>query len=207
MTFDANQPTETDETILVAVIDETYGRADSDDDWDIAREAFRLELEAEFDLPFEDADIGPGASFPAFATLIAGAVAIGGGIGSVLMAGKTIEDGIDAYLRLATRIRKLFTRRTYVNRNGAAVLAIEAVAKEVQGLPRSIKILGYAVQSLAEPDEPSDLEPLTEVADAVGTIYLGMVRHIFDIEANGARYRVSVQSQTVKVLPLQPALA
>lgn len=111
MTHDAGQLTEDDDRILITIQDETYGDAESDADWEDAREVFRLALEAEHGLAFEDADIGPGASLPAFAALIAPVTGVVTAGVAVLIAGKPIRDGLDAYLDLAGRLRKFFTRQ------------------------------------------------------------------------------------------------
>lgn len=207
MTHDAGQLTEDDDRILITIQDETYGDAESDADWEDVREVFRLALEAEHGLPFEDADIGPGASLPAFATLldpVTGAVAAGI---AVLVAGKPIRDGLDAYLDLAGRLRKFFTRQVFLNRNGASVLALAAVAKETGQLVGAIQLIGYQPQHVLDPDDLSLLDPLTKIDAAPGTIYLGALRHIFEFDIDGVRVRASVEGKTVKTLRLPPALS
>lgn len=201
MIFDSSQPSEDVDHILVAILDETYGDT-SDDDWPVAREGFRRTLEADFGLSFADADIGPGASFPAFAALLEPLVLPASAAIGVLIAGKPIREGLDNWLVLAGRLRKLFQRRVYLNRNGAAALAIEAVAKQYGSLPRSIQLVGYQVQHVLAPDDLAALDPLTEIADAPGTIYLGALRHIFEFDVEGATFRVSVEGRDVKTLRL-----
>lgn len=204
MLRDANGPIESADDVFVAVLDETYGDYDEGHQWDAAREAFRLGLIDEFGFRFEDANVGPGADIPAFATLIHPlTLNIAAAVG-VIAAGKAIRDGVDGYLDLAKRLHKLFGRRIYLNRNGAIVLALEAVTKDVGSVPHVVQVTGYAAQHIGEPDDLESLDPLTEIADAVGTIYLGMVRHIVEIDVDGMRYRASVEGKDVKILRLRP---
>lgn len=196
MTFDDSQLAEDEENILVAVIDETYGDS-SDDDWLIAREEFRQKLEAEFGLSFSDANIGPGADLPVFAALITPLALPVSVAFAVLVAGKPIKEGLDNWLAMAEQLRKLFRRQVYLNRNGAAVLALQAVTKEYRALPRSILLVGYKVQHVMDPDDLAALDPLTEIADPPGTIYLGALRHIFEFNVDDTVFRASVEGRTV----------
>jgi len=202
MTINDAQLTEDDDHILVAILDETYGHGDSDEEWDLAREAFRKALEAEFGLSFEDADIGPGASFPAFAAMIGPVVTVATAGIAIVIAGKPIREGLNAWLAMAVDLRKFFTRKVYLNRNGAAVLAIGAVAKEAGQLPTSVQLLGYQPQHVLEPHDLASQDRLTEIAAAPGTIYLGALRHVFEIDADGAVFRVSVEGKTVRTYRL-----
>ena len=54
------QRVEADTNIQIAVVDETY--FSDGEDWYERRESFRLNLEREFGVGFEDADVGPSVS-------------------------------------------------------------------------------------------------------------------------------------------------
>lgn len=200
MTFEHAQLSEDDDNVLIAILDETYFDGAPEENWEARRDAFRQTVEAESGLSFTDADIGPGASLPAFATVIAALALPASATFAVLIAGKPIKEGVDGWLELAGTLRKLFQRQVYLNRNGASALAIEAIVKEHRKLTRSITLIGYQPQHVMDPDDLAALDPLTEIADAPGTIYLGALRHIFEFDVDGHIYRVSVEGRTVKTL-------
>ncbi len=79
-----------------------------------------------------------------------------------------------------------------------------AAASTLRGkLPTLNEVAGAAVyqpQHVMDPDDLAALDPLTEIADAPGTIYLGALRHIFEFDVDGHIYRVSVEGRTVKTL-------
>ena len=64
------QPTEEIDQILIVVVDETYPSED-EDAWEAESAAYRRGLEQEFDVRFEEANVGPGADIPAFLTILA----------------------------------------------------------------------------------------------------------------------------------------
>src|SRR6187551_1723950 len=95
---DANvQAFEYDGNILIAVVDETYGKSD-DEDWERDREQFRLSLENEFGLRFEDGNIGDSADYPAFLTLFQTEVSVPlwQAIAAAFFLGKPLNDNIEA---------------------------------------------------------------------------------------------------------------
>lgn len=199
--FDPRHPIETDEQVIVTIVDETYG-AYPDEEWAGVRETFRQDLQAEFGLDFTDTDIGPGADLPAFATLIEPLVAPAAAGLAVLIAGKPIREGLDNWLILAGRVRRLFTRQVFLSRNGAAALALEAVVGAHGGLPQTLKVVGYTTEHILEPEDLAAVDGLTEIAPPPRTSNLSMARHIFEIMADEDTYRVSVNGKSVNLLKI-----
>ncbi|NYT39861.1 hypothetical protein HZY97_03765 [Sphingomonas sp. R-74633] len=196
------QPTEHDGQILIAVVDETYAVSE-DDAWARDREAYRKSLEAEFDLPFCDADIGPGASLPAFVALLQGTAIVPAWVllSAALFLGKPLQENLKAWRDMAAKIRSFFKRPVFLNRQGAAVLAVEAVFNEMGGLPHTIQLIGYRTMHIAEEDLATP--PEESIGEALPTLYLGFIRHIFEIKADGVRFRVSVDGRKVAILRLE----
>jgi len=197
------QPTEKDGQILIAVIDATYGVTE-EENWDLEREKYRRGLEVEFSLPFADADIGPGASLPAFVTLLQGTATVPLWLllTATFFLGKPLHENLKAWRDMAAKLRSFFKRPVYFNRQGAAVLAVEAVLDEMGGLPQTIRLTGYRTMHISEPDDLGILPRDTDIGEAAPTLFLGFIRHIFEIEADGISFRISVEGKNAKVLRL-----
>lgn len=188
--------TEGPEPLLLAIQDGSYGV--SDDEWPEARDAFRRGLEAEFGVHFEEGNIGPSVDLPAFITLLQTPtvplwqLALAG-----FFLGKPIQDNWQVWRNMARAVRAFFSRPAYLNRQSAAPIAISAVMDELGGLPESIRLLGYGTRHIGDADEPG--ASLSEIEKGPDTIYLGFVRHVFEIEADGARFRVIIEGKTTTV--------
>lgn len=212
MPSDNTQPFEHDENvqaferegnILIAIVDETYGKSD-EGDWEKDREQFRLSLECEFGRRFEDGNIGPGADFPVFITLLQTTVSVPlwQVVAAAFFLGKPLKDNFDAWREIGTRVRSYFKRPTFLNRQGAAVIAVEAVFDAMGGIPKTLRLLSYRTSHISEPEDLSLMERATEIADPPATLYLGFVKHVFEIEADGALFRVSVDGRQAKLIRL-----
>lgn len=189
--------------ILIAIVDETYGKSD-DDDWERDREQFRVSLEREFGQRFEDGNIGPGADFPVFITLLQTTVSVPlwQVVAAAFFLGKPLKDNFDAWRDIGTRIRAYFKRPTYLNRQGAAVIAVEAVFDAMGDIPKTLQLLSYRTSHISEPDDLTLMERETQISDPLPTLHLGFIRHIFEIEADGVLFRVSVDGRQTKLVRL-----
>jgi len=212
MAMDLSQPFEHGENmqafeqegkILVAVIDQTYGRYD-DDVWDRERELFRADLEREFGLRFEDGNIGPGADLPAFITLLNTTVHVPVWtlVASAFFLGKPILENFEAWTKMAKQLHSFLERPAYLNRQGSAVLALEAIFDAIGRTPITLQLLSYRTAQIYEPNELGNMEAMTDIQDPVPTLFLGFVRHIFEVEADGEIFRVSVDGTEVTLLKL-----
>jgi hypothetical protein len=187
--------------ILIAVVDETYGVSE-DEAWDHEREKYRLELESEFGLSFEEANIGPGADLPAFVTFLTGTatVPVWTLLGAVFFLGKPLNDNLAAWGEIGQKLQAFFKRTVYLNRDGAAVIAVESIIKELGRVPASIRLVSYRMNHVSEPDDLEAMDRGTEIEEAPPTLYLGFIRHIFEIDADGALFRVSIEGKNVQLL-------
>ena len=52
------------------------------------------------------------------------------------------------------------------------------------------------------PDALAEMERSNEIADAPDTLYLGFVRHVFEIDADGNVFRVSVDGKNTDAVRL-----
>jgi hypothetical protein len=201
------QMEEGEDTILVAIVDQTYGVSD-DEAWEAEREAFRLELEAEFDMSFDEGNIGPGADFPVFVALLDMAVhQVWPFVIAALLLGKPIRENLAAWRDMARKLQSFFTRGVYFNRKGALVLAVDAVFDELGNLPKSIRLLGYRPSHVAESEDLATMVIASEAADALPTLNLGVVIHVFELDVDGAIYRVQIDGKKTAVLRVGGATA
>jgi hypothetical protein len=191
--------------ILIFVIDDSYDSVgeyvDRDhypDEWsatEAASRIFRDRIRTEFDADFEDANIGPGADVPAFVMVIASnVVPLIPWLMAVFFSGKPIVDNIEAWRTILGKMRPFFTRTVALNRNGAAVLAMDAIIQDMGGIPKHIVLRGYKPEYRYHDD---DLVAPQKIEGSVPTLNLSMVRHIFHIEADGIPFVVAVDGREV----------
>lgn len=194
-----------DETIFeigVYFVDTTYGRGDHDD-WQVRSAALKQEIEQEFGLQLDDADIAPGWSLPAFSAIVAEYWPAG--LVALALAGEKIEKNVDAWVRLYDRIKHYLKRLVCLDRNGASVLAVNEVIVKCGATPRSLRFEGYAYLSLIEGKVEYDATPLTDFLDPPAAMYLSVVVHIFQIEADNRRFKVYVEGNTVHSVEISTA--
>jgi hypothetical protein len=113
---------------------------------------------------------------------------------AVFFSGKPILDNTEAWRTIHRKIKPFFRRTVVLNRNGAAVLAMEAVFKDMGGIPKKVMLHGY------KPDyrhDDADLVVPTEIEDTMPTLNLSMVKHVFHIEADGTSFVVAVDGTKV----------
>ena len=194
------QRVEADTNIQIAVVDETY--FSDGEDWYERRESFRLNLEREFGVGFEDADVGPSVSLPAFVAFIAANWELVGPIAlAVFFGGKRVEDNWKWWVSKAKIIRGIGKKRQIkLNRNGAAILAVEAVMRELSETPSGLKLLRYGTGYMDEADDLNDFQIGHEKEGPTDTLFLGFIKHVFEIEADGKLFRVGVYGSEVEVV-------
>lgn len=189
------------ESFLIAIQDGSYGV--SDEEWPTASAAFRRGLEAEFGVSFEEGNVGPSADLPAFITLLqTSTVPLWQLAVAAFLLGKPIKDNWEAWRDMARAVRAFFSRPTFLNRQSAIPIAVEAVMVTADEPPKSIRLLGYEVGQVMEPVDAASV--IEGVSNGPDTIYLGFVRHVFEIEADGERFRVEIEGTTINVNHLPP---
>lgn len=193
-----NQPTETSGQLFVIVIDETYGG--DEETWEADSEKYRQQLEQEFEAVFQEVNVGPGADIPAFLTeLIDAKVPLWSAALVTFFAGKRIKENLDAWSEMARTLRRFFARPIILARHGAAVLALEAVLDELGGMPRVIRLVRYRAGHPAEDFSPAQADLGDGIEENPPTLNLGYVVHLFEIEADGVLFRVSVEGKRAQV--------
>ncbi len=199
------QREEQSDEVLIFVIDESYDRFGEYVNWDeyadegaatdAASQIFLSRIKSEFDADFDEANIGPGADLPAFVTVIASnLVPLIPWLMAVFFSGKPIVDNIEAWRTILSKIRPFFRRTIVLNRNGAAVLAMDAVFEDMGGIPKRVVLHGY------KPDyryDDAELVVPTEIEEPMPTLNMSMVKHVFHIEADGVLFVVSVDGTKV----------
>jgi hypothetical protein len=188
--------------IGIYFVDTTYADEsnETDEQWLAKSAALKKQLEEEYKLPFQDEDIAPGWSLPAFSTVIseywpAGLIAL-------FLAGEKIEKNIDAWSRLYDRLKRFVTRPVYLDRNGALVLASNAVITKCGALPHSLTIAGYSVWSVLEGEVAHDTSPIVGFADPPTTDRLSIMIHIFQIAADEKCFKVFVDGPKVQLIEM-----
>jgi hypothetical protein len=199
------QPNERDDQIFLFIVDETYGH--SEDTWAEDSERYRLSLQQEFGVDFEEVNIGPGFDIPAFLTFLSTTtIPLWSLLFAAFFLGKPIKENLEAWHAIGKWVRKFFERPVYLSRNGAAAIAVEAVFEELGGIPKTLRLISYRAGHIAESglvQELKTLESSKEISASPPTINLGLVWHIFEIEADGITLKVGVDGRIVEVVRLQ----
>ena len=198
------QREEQSDEILIFVVYESYDRIDEYVDWgdyadeleaaEAASKKFLDRIKTEFDADFEEVNVGPGADLPAFVTVIASnVVPLIPWLMAIFFSGKPIVENIDAWRTLLSKIRPFFRRTVVLNRNGAAVLAMDAVFQDMGGIPKKVVLHGY------KPGHRYDTELVTPtgIDDPMPTLNLSQLKHVFHIEADGVSFVVEVDGTKV----------
>jgi hypothetical protein len=167
----------------------------------------KAELEKEFGLPGNEAEIGTGASGPGLVFLIDIGDLIakyGGWALLVLSKPKDITEVVTFYVAIAKRLAKYVNgRHAYLERDGAYALGVNALVEHLGGLSKSIVLDGYMVGDYAGGGW-DDMVELTEIGEAPR--HTGaFVPHHFQFEIDGKkRIKVVVGTDAVKVFELPP---
>lgn len=196
---------EDENEIVIAIIDETYDR--DEDSYETESLKYVHSLREEFGEVFEKSNIGPGADIPAVVTVLKeNLLPLLPWLLAAFFSGKPMVENIDAWRKILSTVQKYFSRPSVVNRNGAAVLAIGAIMEDLGGTPRSIKLKSYRPAAVWDVDDFEKLTGLDEIAGSPEIITLGMVFHLFEIEADTVNYLVGVNGTKVLIRRVQPLL-
>lgn len=194
------QPTEGDGQLFVFVLDETYDTED-EDSYEQRSEAFRIALETEFGLPALEGNIGPGADVPAFIIdLLNGTSPNWLFLLTLFFAGKPIQENLGAWADAVKAIRAFFGKRVVLARQGASVLAVEAVFNDLGGIPKSIKMLSYRTW---HDEDPRSYDCVATIEPNAPTLNMSQVVHVFEIEADGLFFRVTVEGVRTRLIRLE----
>ena len=109
---------------------------------------------------------------------------------------------MDAWSKIASKIKQYFSRGVYLNRNGASVIAIDKLLKHLDVLPNQIRLVGYRAAPLGESTYLINLTILDEISTSVDTQYVGATTHIFDIEVDDVIFRVAVDGKETQILKI-----
>jgi hypothetical protein len=187
--------------IFLLIVDETYGR--NEQTYKVESERYRKTLEREFDAQFSFANVGAGADIPAFLTIIATtSVPLWTVLLGAFFFGKPLNENLDAWKEVGAKIRRFFNRPVILSRNGAAVLAIEAVFVEMGGIPKTLRLLSYRTHHSAFDEELKSLPISNEIDLTPPVLNLGHTLHVYEIEADGVTLRIAVDGKVVRTTQL-----
>jgi hypothetical protein len=188
--------------IKLYFVDTTYGK--EGDQWEAQSGILRAELEAEYRLPLQNDDIGPGWSFPVFAATITEYWPVAAALVALFLSGEKIEKNIDAWPRLYDRLKRFLTRPVYLDTRGASVLAMNAVIVKY-GKPSSLTMTGYTAWSAMEGEPPRDTTPIVGRDAPPARKHLSTTIHIFQITADDKSFKVFVSGSDVQVIDMPSA--
>jgi hypothetical protein len=164
---------------------------------------FRQSLEAEYKEEFQFTSIGTGAALASyFVELVSDPYRDAATAAAVFYTGKAIKEGLESWGWIYAQLSKFFRREPTFDRNGAAILAYQAITAELGHVPASYQLKGFANQNrLAYPDPSNlpDLGELTIIEPAPDRVQRAIV-YVFQIVADGQEFRVEVDGHEVRFL-------
>ncbi|MEA2759181.1 MAG: hypothetical protein QOH65_1794 [Methylobacteriaceae bacterium] len=116
---------------------------------------------------------------------------------ALLIAGKQIEESLDAYARLFRKyINRFLPRKPFLDRNGALLSVMNELSERIGKEVWSVQLLGYKCLSfLAEESEPKELNAIEPAGDDV----VGDEIHLFELQIEGKRVRAAVFNAKVRL--------
>ena len=182
--------------IIICLPDQTYYDP-STENQESASSLFRQKIEKEFHRSFVDVDIFPGASLPAFLTVLSEYAPYILAL-SVFFSGKAIKGNFDAWVEMASGLKRFLSYQPVVSRNGAAIIAVSAIFDDLGGMPKNIRLFHYGYFDKRYENTAVE-DSLNTVEDPPAMEFLSAVDHAFDIEADGILFRVLVSGATARI--------
>jgi len=98
---------------------------------------------------------------------------------ALLVIGGTVIQHVGSYTKVAQAIRKFFVRDSVLlNRNGATIIALEAVMERMEGTPKEIRLERYFPFDPLSADKALDGHKQTGIAENVRTACLELIIHL-----------------------------
>jgi hypothetical protein len=195
-------------TVRIFIPDLTHGEGDWSEASIAAMEGptvgpsalFRKEPEVEYGEKVRFASIGTGAAMASyFVELVSDPYRA---VVTLFFAGKALKEGFEAWGWMYERLPKFFHRRPTFDREGAAALVYNAVVEKLDGIPNSYKLKGFATQhrlAYLHLKNLPDPGPLTAIEPDRDRVERAVV-YVFQVEADGRDFRVTVDGHNVKFL-------
>ena len=180
--------------LAIYIPDATYDQGGPEN----ASEIFKRNLESEYKQKFEDVDIGAGAPWPAFQVLIDSVPILAGAL-VLFFSGERIEKNFGAWSRMVRKITEYFKHRPILDKNAAAILAVELLLTKPERPPKWIKLSGYRTTNTSDGDEWEDEDysgvlPIDDIEEGEPDLQqLGGIIYWFNIESDAGRFQVCVK--------------
>ncbi len=190
----------TADAIEIYIPDVSYGKYETEAEWEWHSSELKRELEREYGLPFEPTSIGHGAASPAYvATLAFDASPHRKPPMALFFKGEHIKENLEAWLDIGNKLAVFFPRKPTLNRSGAAILAVDKIASAIGRVPATIKLIGYRrITFFDEMEQLADFKPLTTIEAAPERV-TAISKYVFHIAADDWRFIVLVEGHDVQL--------
>jgi hypothetical protein len=161
---------------------------------------FKKYLEAKFERKFSYENLGAGADWPSYFTTIKdlSPFAVTGSL-AIFFSGKLVKENIEAWTSLAKSLRAFFKLKPIVEREAAALRAVDKIVHTHRLKLREFKLLAYSQNHIGLLRKEKTRKP-KGIADNSLPINLGDKFHNFLIEVNGKPYHVIVTRDKTEIL-------
>jgi hypothetical protein len=188
-------------TLRVFIPDSTYPDSGEGEEAEKASREFKAALEIEFGLSFEDDNIGPGFDIPAFvASIDWGLWPLGAAALALFFSGKTINENLEAWPKIAKKLGSMFKKKPTFEREGAAIIAVDEVLRQTGSKVIAVTLLGYSTLHIG--DLENSIKLPDSIDDNIPSINLGLYVHVFHLQADEKRFLVVVDGHKVQVTNL-----
>jgi len=189
--------------IAIYIPDLAWGNS-SDESYEIESAANKQALQKEFSKTFRRVNIGPGADFLSFETLISVSSWWYLGPLALFFFGKRIRDNFEAWSDMLSKFLPFVEYRPYLDRNGSGILAVVELLKSVREIPTSLQLVGYDTTTLFADDLDEDLKAydflkLTKIRKTPDPLYLTQTVHAFRVKCNDIEFGILVYRDRVSI--------
>lgn len=191
----SGQLSEPEAEAMICIIDNAYGKSgvtEEDGYFDATKAAFELKYQQSF----EEVDVAPGYSIPAYATLVQIASETWPYAVATFFLAKPIKENFAVWIGAAKSIRRFFKEDDVVlGRNAAAVLAVDTALQKVTSPPKEIECISYYWVDRRFEGSKDETPDVCKVAPS--TEYLSMAIQVFYIRVDNTEFKVSIEGKLV----------
>jgi hypothetical protein len=159
---------------------------------------YRKFLEEKYERKFKYENLGAGADLPSYFTTLKDWPYVIAAV-AVFFSGKLLKDNIEAWIALAKSLRGYFKQRPIVEREAAALRAVDKIVSTKKLKLREFRLIAYSRAHIGDLLERKVRKPKCIAQNGL-PIDLGHEFHNFIIEVNGKRHHVVVVRNKTEIL-------
>lgn len=164
-----------------------------------ASEYEKNQIEAEFNLRLQHANIGVGADLPAFLAVLGGYAPLAAAM-YIFFHGKEIKENLDAWIEIGSSIAKFLSRQLHMNREASVLIALHTYTETTNETPKSIRLIAYKVFNQRFDDNGLLLDKnIVGYDENPNEEDLSDVTHILRMTIDESSYRFIIRGRSIEM--------